>query len=175
MNDSPVNLLPISYWPDPILGQKASPIDAFDPDLRTLAERMIVTMYESDGVGLAAPQVGKSIRMFVADPQVDPEPNPMVFVNPELHLEGEIVSHEEGCLSIPEVRVQVRRPESARVRAQDLDGEFFEVEASGFAARVWQHEFDHLEGNLIVDRMSPKDRLVNRKILKELKLAAGGA
>ena len=85
------------------------------------------------------------------------------------------MSHEEGCLSIPEVRVQVRRPESARVRAQDLDGEFFEVEASDFAARVWQHEFDHLEGNLIVDRMSPKDRLVNRKILKELKLAAGGA
>ena len=124
------------------------------------------------GVRREGDKVGAEVKKGVREAHRDVA---LVVGTRELHLEGEIVSHEEGCLSIPEVRVQVRRPESARVRAQDLDGEFFEVEASGFAARVWQHEFDHLEGNLIVDRMSPKDRLVNRKILKELKLAAGGA
>ena len=96
----------------------------------------------------------------------------MVFVNPRIHLEGEFESFEEGCLSIPDIRVQVRRPGFARVTAQDLEGNPFEVESDDFASRVWQHEFDHLEGVLIIDRMNPRDRLANRKALKALKNSA---
>ena len=147
-------------------------VEAFTPELVTLAERMIETMYQADGVGLAAPQVGHSIRMFVADPRDEDERAPIVFVNPRLHLEGELGSFEEGCLSIPDIRVQVRRPAFARITAQDLQGNPFELESDDFASRVWQHEFDHLEGVLIIDRMNPRDRLANRKALKALKSSA---
>ena len=169
------DILPIRLWPDPVLGGKARPVEAFTPELAQLAERMIATMYDADGVGLAAPQVGHAIRMFVADPREEEQRAPVVFVNPEIHLEGELDAFEEGCLSIPEIRVQVRRPGYARVKAQDLQGHAFEVESDDFPSRVWQHEFDHLEGVLIIDRMNPKDRLTNRKALKALKLAAEGS
>ncbi|MCH2162281.1 MAG: peptide deformylase [Phycisphaerales bacterium] len=173
--ETPRNILPIRLWPDPVLGGKAKPVEAFTPELAALAEQMIETMYEADGVGLAAPQVGHAIRMFVADPRDEDERSPVVFVNPEIHLEGELDTLEEGCLSIPEIRVQVRRPGYARVKALDLEGNPFEVDSDDFPARVWQHEFDHLDGVLIIDRMNPKDRLTNRKALKALKLAAEGS
>ena len=174
VTDTPLQII---RYPHPVLAASAREVDAVDDDLRNLAARMIETMYAAEGVGLAAPQVGHSIRLFVADPRDSPEPDPLVFVNPEVELGGDLELFEEGCLSIPEVRVTVRRPVFTRISATDLDGERFTLESDGFAARVWQHEFDHLDGKLIVDRMSPKDRLVHRRTLKEMRAefeAAGG-
>lgn len=147
-------------------------MESFDESLRLLAEEMIEAMYTADGVGLAAPQVGKSIRLFVADPRIKETPDPQVFVNPVLEYEGQMLGEEEGCLSIPGIQVTIRRPQIARIRAQDLDGNPFEMESDGFPARVWQHEKDHLDGILIIDRMTPLDRLSTRKSLKELRKAA---
>ncbi len=174
MEDHSHNLLPIRIWPDPVLLAKASEVSTFDEPLISLAEAMIETMYSADGVGLAAPQVGHSIRMFVADPQATEEPAPQVFINPEITMSGEIESSEEGCLSIPDIRVQVRRPVLATIRAQDLAGDWFELQSDDFPARVWQHEFDHLEGTMILDRMSPMDRLATRKAIKALRIDAEG-
>ncbi|MBC04017.1 MAG: peptide deformylase [Phycisphaerae bacterium] len=166
MTETPLQII---RYPHPVLATRAAEVDAVDDELRQLAARMIETMYAAEGVGLAAPQVGRSIRLFVADPRDSPEPDPVVFVNPRLELEGDLEIFEEGCLSIPDIRVDVRRPGAARILATDLDGEEFALESDGFAARVWQHEFDHLEGRLITDRMSPRDRLVHRRALKEMR------
>ncbi|MFM1833417.1 MAG: Peptide deformylase [Planctomycetota bacterium] len=163
--------LEIHRYPHPVLARRAEPVDVVDDDLRRLAEAMIEVMYEADGVGLAAPQVGISRRMFVADPRRTDEPDPQVFINPEIRLTGDLVPFEEGCLSIPDVRVTVRRPQVATIVATGLDGEPFEMTDDDFAARVWQHEFDHLDGVLIVDRMSPRDRLAHRRTLKEMRAA----
>ena len=159
----------IVLYPDPVLTSPASPVTAFDGELHALVERMIELMREAEGVGLAAPQVGVSRRIFIAEPEPGPESVPVVFINPELELGGVLEPFEEGCLSIPEVRVMVRRPNVVKIRAFDLDGHPFELEDDDFPARVWQHEFDHLEGVLITDRMSPRDRLVHRKRLKSMR------
>jgi peptide deformylase len=163
--------LEIHRYPHPVLARRAEPVETVDEDLHGLVEAMIEAMYEADGVGLAAPQVGISRRLFVADPRLTEEPDPQVFINPEIRLEGELVPFEEGCLSIPDVRVTVRRPKIATIVATGLDGERFELRDDDFAARVWQHEFDHLDGVLIVDRMSPRDRLAHRRTLKEMRAA----
>ena len=161
----------IHRYPHPVLGRRADPVGKVDDEIRELAAAMIEKMYEADGVGLAAPQVGISRRLFVVDVRRSEEPEPMVFIDPELRLEGDLEPFEEGCLSIPEVRVTVRRPSIATIVATDLDGERFELTDDDFAARVWQHEFDHLEGVLITDRMSPRDRLAHRRTLKEMRAA----
>lgn len=161
--------LQIVRFPHPVLSARAEPVVEVDDELRQLAAQMIESMYEAEGVGLAAPQIGRSIRLFVADPRDSPERDPVVFVNPEMELDGPLEPFEEGCLSIPEVRVTVRRPSIARITATDLDGNRFTLENDEFAARVWQHEFDHLEGTLIIDRMGPRDRLVHRRTLKEMR------
>lgn len=166
MTPSPLTIV---RYPDPVLGRRASPISVIDEEVRALAGRMIELMYGADGVGLAAPQVGVSKRLFVADPRLSESPDPVVFINPEISVEGEQDIAEEGCLSIPEIRLMVTRPVRARIRAQDLDGDWFELEADEFPARVWQHEFDHLEGRLIIDRMTPRERLVHRRALKALR------
>ena len=165
----PAPSLIIHRYPDPVLARRADPVGTVDDEIRELAAAMIEKMYEADGVGLAAPQVGISRRLFVADPRRTEEPEPLVFIDPELRLEGDLVPFEEGCLSIPEVRVTVRRPAVATIVATDLAGERFELTDDDFAARVWQHEFDHLEGVLITDRMSPRDRLAHRRRLKAMR------
>ena len=141
--------------PDPVLLRKAGRVDSFDHSLAKLAQEMIEVMYAADGVGLAAPQIGRSIRMFVADSREIEEPSPMIFVNPVMEFAGQMLGEEEGCLSIPGIRVTIRRPEFTRIRAQDIEGNPVVLESDGFAARVWQHECDHLDGVLIIDRMSP--------------------
>ena len=168
--------LQIVRYPHPLLARRAEPVADIDEGIRQLAARMIESMYAAEGVGLAAPQVGRGIRLFVADPRESDSPDPTVFVNPVLEISGDLVPFEEGCLSIPDVRVTVRRPQSARITATDLDGASFTLESDDFPARVWQHEFDHLEGVLIVDRMSPRDRLAHRRTLKEMRaeFEAGG-
>ncbi len=163
--------LEIHRYPHPVLARRAEPVESIDDELRGLVTAMIETMYAADGVGLAAPQIGISRRLFVADPRRTEDPEPQVFINPEIRLEGDLVPFEEGCLSIPDVRVTVRRPEVATIVATGLDGERFELTDDDFAARVWQHEFDHLDGVLIVDRMSPRDRLAHRRTLKEMRAA----
>lgn len=162
--------LRLRYYPDPVLRTRALPVERIDAALRDRVRRMFEIMYEYRGIGLAAPQVGVSERVFVVnltgeEEQSDEE---RVFINPEiLDPEGQ-ASEEEGCLSLPEIRLDVARPERVRVRATDLCGETFELEADELLARCIQHEFDHLDGILFVSRVPVTRRMLVRKQLKEL-------
>jgi len=162
--------LPLRHYGDPVLRKKARPIAAVTPELRKLAEQMIATMYASRGVGLAAPQIGKSIRLIVLDtmPGKDDLPPdatpgeillapfmPLVLVNPEVaeaSKETEVAS--EGCLSVPKIFGDVERPAYVLLRATLLDGEKVEVECGGLLGRCIQHEIDHLDGVLFPDRLA---------------------
>jgi peptide deformylase len=149
---------------DPVLREKARPVTEFDRSLRKLAKRMIRVMHDAPGVGLAAPQVGVVQRLLVYDVDEDPQ----VLVNPELdEFADEVVEADEGCLSVPGLTMPIERPVSLRVRAQDVYGDPLEFRAEGFEARVIQHEFDHLEGVLIVDRTSRSARAAAMRSLRE--------
>jgi peptide deformylase len=146
-----VTLLPIRVMGDPILREGTKPVAAITAEVQRLIDDMFETMYAARGIGLAAPQVGRSERLAVVD--VDDEP--MVLINPEI-LESSSATEkaEEGCLSIPDVYGDVERPKGVRVRAMDRDGNVFEREASGLLARCMQHEIDHLHGKMFIDYMS---------------------
>jgi peptide deformylase len=140
---------------DPILRAKAAPVTGFDDALKRLADDMLDTMDEAPGVGLAAPQVGHSIQMFVYDTGEEGERGGLC--NPTITwMSEETIEMEEGCLSIPGITVEVTRPEAIRVEAQTLDGEPVTIETGGFRARVFQHEIDHLNGVLFIDHL-PKE------------------
>lgn len=159
--------LQIVRYPDPVLKERCAAVSEFGPGLAALAARMLELMREGKGVGLAAPQVGLPLRLFVCNTTGNPQDD-RIFVNPELgDLEG-MVEANEGCLSLPEVTVPMRRAESATVTARDTDGREFRVTGKDLEARVWQHETDHLEGRLIIDRMPTSAELANRRILKQL-------
>jgi peptide deformylase len=166
--------LRIVVYPDPALRRKGRTVDPTDETVWAVAQRMLQLMHEAEGLGLAAPQVGLDWRLFVTNGR-DADPVDRVFINPRLEASGDLVSHDEGCLSLPNVNVQVRRPDEATVAAHGLDGEPFTLQATGFLTRIWQHENDHLDGVLIIDKMTPMDRLATRKTLKELKAAAGSS
>jgi peptide deformylase len=157
----------IIQYPDPRLKKPSAPITEFTPALKELADQMFLLMREAKGVGLAAPQVGKNIRLFVANPTGKLEDD-RVFINPLLTEAEGAEEDEEGCLSIPELRVKVLRAKRLRVSAHDLQGQPFELEGEGFQARVWQHESDHLNGILLTDRMGAVAKIANRGLLKEL-------
>jgi peptide deformylase len=160
--------LQIIKWPDPRLRKKSESVATFDDALRDIAERMFELMRQHKGVGLAAPQVGINLRLFVANPTGEPGDD-KVYVNPILTDAEGGEEAEEGCLSLPEIHVNVTRPTvRLRMQAQDLAGQPFEQVAEGFLTRIWQHETDHLNGVLIIDRMGPVAKLQNRKRLKEL-------
>jgi peptide deformylase len=160
--------LRIVQYPDPVLRRRAEPVGDIDDTVRAVARRMIELMHEAEGVGLAAPQVGLSWRLFVSRGEEEDAPED-VFINPELELlPGALVSHEEGCLSLPGITADIRRPPEVAMTALDLAGRPVSRRSEGFVARVWQHEFDHLNGVLIIDRMTPIDRLAMRKPLKAL-------
>jgi peptide deformylase len=129
---------------------------------------MLQLMREANGVGLAAPQVGVSLRMFVCNHSGDPEDD-MICINPELTAPTPPAVAEEGCLSIPEVTVAVRRPEAITITARTPTGDRFERSSSDLLARVWQHETDHLDGRLIIDFMSEADEIANRRAINHLK------
>jgi peptide deformylase len=149
---------------DPVLRERALPVTQFDRGLRKLAKRMIRIMHDAPGVGLAAPQIGVLQRLLVYNVDDDPK----VLVNPELDgFSEEIEEIDEGCLSVPGVTMPVSRPVSLRVRAYDADGEPLEFHAEGLEARVIQHEFDHLEGVLIVDRTSRSARAAALRELRD--------
>jgi peptide deformylase len=152
-------LLPILRWPDPRLSQPCAPA-VLDDDLRALAADMLETMYAAPGRGLAAPQVGRMVRMFVMDVTwKDGTLSPQVFVNPEiLALSGAQVTGPEGCLSIPGPVTEVSRAEVVQLRWTDLAGQQHESSLTGFAAICAQHEYDHLDGILTLDRLAPEAR-----------------
>ena len=140
---------------DPVLRQKAEPVTAITPELRSLIADMFDTMYAEEGVGLAAPQVGVSDRVIVVDPH-DDETKPFALINPEiLDASKETEKNEEGCLSIPGVRDMVERSSRVRVRGLSEDGEIREFDAEGLLSRILQHEVDHLDGILFFDRVGP--------------------
>ena len=159
--------LTIVHYPDPRLKKPSARITDFTPALAELAGQMFELMRKAGGVGLAAPQVGKNIRLFVMNATGKPEDD-LVYINPSLsEAEGDEEA-EEGCLSIPELRVKIHRPKRVRIEAQDLSGNPVIHTDEGFAARVWQHESDHLNGILITDRMGAVAKIQHRGLLKDL-------
>ena len=160
--------LKIILWPDPRLKAVSKNVTAFDDDLKALTDRMFILMREHRGVGLAAPQVGVNLRLFVMNATGEPVDD-QIYVNPVLtEAEGEI-EEEEGCLSLPKLTVNVWRSCKLRMTAQDLAGKPFEQDAAEYIARIWQHEYDHLNGTMLTDRMGPVAKLTNRKLLNDLK------
>jgi peptide deformylase len=159
--------LKIIHYPDPRLKKISVSVKQFNGDLALLAQRMLELMREARGVGLAAPQVGLNIRLFVTNHTGKPEDD-RVYVNPTIFdAEGEEAA-EEGCLSIPTLSVEVVRATSARINAKDVTGAPIDQQESGYVTRIWQHELDHLNGILLTDRMGPTAEMENRKMLKEL-------
>lgn len=161
----------LTLFPDPVLRKRAEPV-AVDERTRELVRAMFRRMYASKGVGLAAPQVGLKQRVLVLNEHGEAErpEGELALINPEiLAREGEPTVYEEGCLSFPGIYAEVTRPARCRVRYQDQDGKTHETEFDGFVARIVQHEYDHLEGVLLVDRMSAADKHQNRLALEELK------
>ncbi len=162
----------ISYYGAPVLRQKAKAVESFDASFAEDVDRLINLMYEYDGVGLAAPQIGISKRFFAID--VSPEgDSPVLFVNPVFDWESEeLETDSEGCISIPKLRGDVERPGSVTITAQDIDGNSFTFEkAEGLLARALQHENDHLDGILFIDRVSPmKKTLIAPKLKKMARL-----
>lgn len=162
-----VEKLKIIEHPDPRLRRVCKPVQEFDGTLPRLAAKMLELMHQADGIGLAGPQVGVLERIFVCNVTGDPKDD-QVFVNPRLsdfigHAEG-----NEGCLSLPEVSVAVRRSAGCKMEAVDVSGRPFTLTADGLLARCWQHEYDHLDGKMIIDYMSEADKIANRRVIKHL-------
>jgi peptide deformylase len=168
-------ILPIVAYGDPVLKKKGVDIDEHYPHLKELIKNMFDTMYNANGVGLAAPQVGKAIRLFIVDasPFEDKEPEladfVQVFINPEIvSQEGEEWTFNEGCLSVPTIREDIVRKPKIVVRYYDEDFEYYEEEFSGLAARIIQHEYDHIEGKLFTDRISALKRTLLKGKLADI-------
>ena len=177
-------VLEITQYGNPVLRKKCSKIDEVNESIHKLAEDMIETMVDAHGVGLAAPQIGEDIRMAVVDVSHDPEcisflkvngadakmddVTPLVFINPELELDGPRETDTEGCLSIHDIQAKVRRPSIVKATLPQLDGSIMELESDGLLARALQHEVDHLNGILFVDRISPASKLSVKRKLKRL-------
>ncbi len=171
-------ILPIVAYGDPVLKKKAEEIDEDYPDLQKLIDNMFETMYNAKGVGLAAPQIGRGIRLFVVDATPvaegeDGDPScedfKRVFINPIiLEEEGKEWSYEEGCLSIPNIREEVLRKPNIKIEYYDENWDLYEEELDGFAARVVQHEYDHIEGKLFLDKISAFKKTLLRGKLKDI-------
>jgi len=161
----------IVKYPDPVLAKRGETVTAFDDKLKTLVEEMFESMYIAQGIGLAAPQIGLSQRITVIDVSFKKNPDDKIaLINPEIITREGEQYEEEGCLSLPEIREKVKRAAKVKVRAQNTDGEWFEIEGEELLSRAFQHEIDHLDGVLFIDRLSrlKKDLLVRRikKLIK---------
>jgi peptide deformylase len=166
-----VAILPIRTFGDPVLRERAREVETFDKALARLADDMIETMHEAPGVGLAAPQVGRSIRLIV----FDIGEGARALVNPVLSgQEGEQLG-DEGCLSVPGLYFQVKRALKVRADALDVDGRPVVIEAEELMARVLQHEVDHIDGVLFIDRLSPSDRKAALAAIRDQTLGFAGA
>jgi peptide deformylase len=158
---------PIRTFPDPVLSMNASSVNEFGGDLRRLVDDMLETMYSAPGVGLAAPQIGISKKLFVADVGE----GPFVMVNPVVVATSGKWKFEEGCLSVPGRYWYIKRPAYARAEGVDLDGEFIAFEGDDLLGRVLQHEIDHLDGTVLLAHLSTR---VRKQVLKELREEALG-
>ena len=160
---------PVLQYPDPRLSRTAEPVSEITPELRELVADMVETMYARDGIGLAAPQVGEAIRLVVMDISGPEKREDLrVLINPVLTLSGPEVDSEEGCLSVADYRSCVTRKELAHVEAMDLDGKPLSFDAEGLLSICIQHECDHLNGTLFIDRISRLKRsMLDRKLLKK--------
>ena len=176
---------PFLPWPNKRLRTAAAPVDASTDEIRAIWADMVETMEAMPGIGLAAPQVALPWRMFVAHVPVDPEnpppppltsvatEEPTVYINPVLHyFSRDLEPYDEGCLSLPEIAGTGRRPSQVSITATDLNGKRSTVRGAGLLARCWQHEMDHLEGTLIIDKFSPMDKRRAKRALKDLEAAA---
>lgn len=163
-------LYEIQTYGKEVLRTPTQEIPRIDDDLKEIVANMFETMYAAEGIGLAAPQVNKSIRLFVIDlSPIDEEESRRVFINPKIHSFGEERDeYEEGCLSIPTIKEIVKRPTSIHITYQDLDGVAYDEHIDGFLARVIQHEYDHLEKTLFVDHLSSLKRSLLKKTLKKI-------
>ena len=179
INDLKLPELRVYTYPAPVLKIIAKPITEFDQNLKNFAEQMIQTMYRSFGIGLAAPQVGESIRMFVSDIEFDIDKEmdnlitnakPKVFINPKIiEHSGEII-YEEGCLSFPGIYEKVKRYEKITLEYQSISGEFEQLHAEGIESVCLQHELDHLNGIVFIEKLSPlKQTYLKKKFLKSQK------
>jgi peptide deformylase len=158
----------IVKYPDPVLEHPSEPVTAFDEELRKLVDDMFESMYAAKGIGLAAPQIGISKRLTVIDLSFQKNPEEkIVLINPEIVFREGKQYEEEGCLSLPEIREKVSRAAKVKVRAQDVKGEWFELDGEELLARAFQHEIDHLDGVLFFRRVSALKRdLILRRIRK---------
>lgn len=158
----------IVKYPEPVLAKPGEPVTVFDEDLKSLVDEMFESMYAAHGIGLAAPQIGLSKRLTVIDVNFKKDPaDKLVLINPHIIDREGKQFEEEGCLSLPEIREKVTRAAKVRVRAQNVEGKWFEIEGEELLARAFQHEIDHLDGILFLDRLSRLKRdLIIRRIKK---------
>ena len=168
-------ILDIYLYGASILREKVHPVENMTDDISQLIDDMILTMYEDDGIGLSANQVGRSVSLFVVGSGAfNDERSDMVFINPEiLEISEETETMEEGCLSVPDIREEVTRPESVRIRYKDTDMKDHEETFSGFPARVIQHENDHLNGIFFTDRIGLVRKMLLKRKLAEIALMQG--
>ncbi|MBL4810582.1 MAG: peptide deformylase [Phycisphaerales bacterium] len=177
--------LQIETYPTKALRTKGREIEV-NQETRAVAARMVELMREAEGIGLAAPQVGLSWRLFVAHVPIH-EDDPIdaqipcsseeyqIFLNPKIiQFSKDMEPYDEGCLSLPDLTGEIRRPTTVTMQAIDIDGNPVQLQATGLMARCWQHEIDHLDGIMILDRMSQMSRLKNRSLIREFKKAAKG-
>ena len=157
----------LTYYPAQVLAGAAEPIGQIDDDVRKLVEKMTDIMLKNKGIGLAGPQAGVSLRIFITSLDGSRE-NVKVYINPTVTTDGRLEAAEEGCLSVPQVYTKIRRFSQCTVRATDLDGNEFSEEADGLYARCLQHEYDHIQGITIAERMGSAAKIMHRKQLKKL-------
>ncbi len=157
----------ITRYPAAVLRGRAAPVEKIDDTIRRLVEKMTDIMFENKGMGLAAPQAGIGLRLFIISLTATRD-NVRAYINPTVTPHGDLEDKEEGCLSVPGIWAKIRRYKQATVTATDLDGKEFTEEADGLYARCLQHEYDHIEGTVIVNRMSQTARIAHRRQLKKL-------
>jgi len=157
----------LTHYPVKVLAKRARPIEKIDDSIRQLVKKMTDIMLKNKGIGLAGPQIGVPLRIFIISPHASRE-NVKVYINPTVTPSGQLNSIEEGCLSVPGVYTKIRRYKKCKVTATDLYGNEFTEEAEGLLARALQHEYDHIEGITITNRMGSVAKIVHRKQLKKL-------
>jgi len=157
----------MTRYPAAVLRQRAAPVGEIDESIPRLVEKMTDLMIEHKGVGFAAPQAGVGLRLFIVS-LTGTRDNVRAYINPTVTPHGDLEDKEEGCLSVPGIWAKIRRYKQATVTATDLDGKQFTDEAEGLYARCLQHEYDHIEGTVIVNRMSQTARIAHRRQLKKL-------
>jgi len=168
-----VAVRPIVIYGNSVLREVTQPIETIDQKVKDLVRDMIATLKDASGLGLAAPQVGVGSRIFIVDlSAIDLTESVRVFINPEIVETAGEISLEEGCLSFPGIFQKVTRPEKVKVRATDLDGKVFELEASGMLARAVLHEYDHLDGKLFIDYFSSLSRALIKGKLRKMAAAS---